>query len=244
MKLARKVLPNKMIFNHFKSYAKNFVKAPWTVNELDHSARHQNGLVKINDTLFNQQYEYIPATVINSTLTKRNNYFTLNVGYAQGVKRGMGVFSEKGIVGRVHNSSKHFAVVKSVLTENINIDVMLDKGGAFGLLKWDGENAKYVQISGISHDMRIKKWSTVSTKGGSGIFPRGIPVGKVVEKRFMEGRPLWDIHLLTAVDFRTVQHVYVVKNIHLDELEQLFLWHEIYWDQNVRDVGERQKNFF
>ena len=84
----------------------------------------QNGLVKINDTLFNQQYEYIPATVINSTLTKRNNYFTLNVGYAQGVKRGMGVFSEKGIVGRVHNSSKHFAVVKSVLTENINIDVI------------------------------------------------------------------------------------------------------------------------
>ena len=47
MKLARKVLPNKMIFNHFKSYAKNFVKAPWTVNALDHSARHQNGLVKI-----------------------------------------------------------------------------------------------------------------------------------------------------------------------------------------------------
>jgi len=89
------------------------------------------------------------------------------------------------------------------------------------LLKWDAASPKHVQISGISNDLRIKKWSRVITKGGSGIFPRGIPVGRVVEKRFMEGRPLWDIHLLTAVDFRTIQHVYVVKNIHLDELEQL-----------------------
>ena len=37
-----------------------------------------NGLVKIDDTLFQQQYEYIPAIVINSTHDKRNNYFTLN----------------------------------------------------------------------------------------------------------------------------------------------------------------------
>ena len=60
--------------------------------------RLENGLVKINDTLFKQQYDYIPALVINSTFTKANNYFTLNIGSAQGIEKDMGVFSDKGIV--------------------------------------------------------------------------------------------------------------------------------------------------
>ena len=33
-------------------------------------------VVKIDDTIQHQQYEYIPAVVINSTVNKRNNYFT------------------------------------------------------------------------------------------------------------------------------------------------------------------------
>jgi|UniRef100_UPI0040493AB0 rod shape-determining protein MreC len=183
--------------------------------------RIKKGVVSIDDTLYKQQFKYIPATAIHSTFDKRNNYMTIDIGANHGIKKGWGVFSSQGVVGIVHTVGNRYSLVKTILSKNINIDVMLEKGGAFGLLKWDAASPKHVQISGISNDLRIKKWSRVITKGGSGIFPRGIPVGRVVEKRFMEGRPLWDIHLLTAVDFRTIQHVYVVKNIHLDELEQL-----------------------
>jgi rod shape-determining protein MreC len=183
--------------------------------------RMQNGLVRINDTLFDQQYEYIPATVINSTLTKRNNYFTLNVGYAQGVKRGMGVFSENGIVGIIHNSSKHFAVVKSVLTENINIDVMVEPMGLFGLMKWDGGDPRFGNITGISNDLKLKKWLKVVTRGGSGIFPRGLTVGYIAKLKPVEGKPLWDVVIKYAEDYRTLQHVYVIRNLLSEEQHQL-----------------------
>ena len=92
------------------------------------------------DTSYQQQYHYIPATVINSTITKRNNFFTLNAGSIQGLKRGLGVFSSNGVVGIIHACSEHFSIVKSVLTSDINIDVMIKDNGAFGLLKWDGFN--------------------------------------------------------------------------------------------------------
>jgi rod shape-determining protein MreC len=183
--------------------------------------RMQNGLVRINDTLFDQQYEYIPATVINSTLTKRNNYFTLNVGYAQGVKRGMGVFSENGIVGIIHNSSKHFAVVKSVLTENINIDVMVEPLGLFGLMKWDGGDPRFGNITGISNDLKLKKWLKVVTRGGSGIFPRGLTVGHIAKLKPVEGKPLWDVVIKYSEDYRTLQHVYVIRNLLSEEQHQL-----------------------
>ena len=85
------------------------------------------------------------------------------------------MFSENGIVGIIHNSSKHFAVVKSVLTENINIDVMVEPMGLFGLMKWDGGDPRFGNITGISNDLKLKKWLKVVTRGGSGIFPRGLP---------------------------------------------------------------------
>lgn len=183
--------------------------------------RLQYGLVKIDDTLYKQQYEYMPATVINSTFDKRNNYFTLNVGSAQGIERDMGVFSDYGIVGVVHNVSKHFSVVKSVLTEAINIDVMMESSEAHGLLKWDGKDARVGSISGISNDMRIKKWDRIVTRGGSGIFPKGIPVGKVSRIGSIEGLPLWDISVLFSEDYRRIQRVYVVRNLLKKEQEKI-----------------------
>jgi rod shape-determining protein MreC len=183
--------------------------------------RMENGWVKINDTLFHQQYEYIPAKVINSTVTRANNYFTLNIGWGQGVKRGMGVFSDKGVVGIIHTSSEHFSIVKSVLTEDINIDVQIEPIGLFGLLKWDGKDPRRGQISGISNDLSIKRWSKVITRNGSGIFPHGIPVGKVEKLKTVEGKPIWDVVIRYAEDFRTVQRVYVIKNLLLEEQEKL-----------------------
>lgn len=173
--------------------------------------------VKIEDTLYHQQYEYIQGTVINSTVDKINNYFTLNIGEEQGVKRGMGVFSGKGVVGVIHNTSQHYSVVKSVLTQNINIDVMIEDMGLFGLLKWNGRDARRGQIAGISNDLQIKKWSKVVTRGGAGIFPRGIMVGKVEKLEEVEGEAFWDVTVLYSEDYRGLQRVYVVKNVLLEE---------------------------
>jgi len=181
----------------------------------------QGALFKIDDTLQHQQYEYIPAVVINSTVNKRNNYFTLSSGKSSGIYRGMGVFSNKGIVGIIHNVSDHYAVVKSVLTEDINIDVMVEKNGIFGLLKWNGKNPKIGTISSISNDLTLKKWSKIVTRGGSGIFPRGLPVGKIKSLKTVEGKPLWDVEIYYSEDYRKIQNVYVIKNLMLHEQKEL-----------------------
>ncbi len=178
---------------------------------------------KINDTLFEQQYTYIPAEVINSSVTRRNNYFTINVGKAQGIKKGMGVFCHEGVVGVIHYCSDHYSLVKTVLTKDINIDVSIQmkKSDLPGLLKWDGRNPRYGMITGINNDLRIKKWSKVVTRGGSGIFPKGLPVGKVSYTEPIEGQALWKVEILFSADYRSLQRVYIIKNMHLDEQQAL-----------------------
>jgi rod shape-determining protein MreC len=133
----------------------------------------------------------------------------------------MGVFSSKGIVGIIHNVSEHYSVVKTVLTKDINIDVTIEPIGLFGFLKWDGQNPKKGSITGISNDLRIKRWSRVVTKGGSGIFPKGMPVGKVYQTKPVEGEPLWDVVIKFSEDYRTLQRVYVIRNLLLDEQKKL-----------------------
>jgi rod shape-determining protein MreC len=173
----------------------------------------QNDRVKINDTVYGAQYEYISATVINSTHDKRNNFFTLNVGKSQGVRRHDGVFTPSGVLGVVHNVSEHYSVVKSCLTGDINIDVLIDGSGEFGLLKWDGEDARYGTMTGVSNDRRIKKNAQVVTRGGAGIFPRGLPIGRIIETSAVEGKPLWNIKIEFSEDYRSVQRAYIVKNL-------------------------------
>lgn len=178
-------------------------------------------LFKVDDTLYKQQYSYLPATVINSSVNKRNNYFTLNIGQKQGVNKGQGVFSDKGVIGIIHNSSEHYSVVKTILTKDINIDVSIEPKGLFGLLKWNGNDAKRGSIYGVSNDLGVKKWSKVITKGGSGIFPRGLVIGVVEKVKPIAGEPQWEIIVKFQENFRTLQRVYVVKNLLLKEQKKI-----------------------
>lgn len=181
----------------------------------------ENGLVKINDTLNQTQFEYIPATILNSTYDKRDNYFTINIGSSQGVERGMGVFTMNGVVGIIHNTSEHFSVIKSCLTKKLNISIMLEGTGEFGFLEWDGTNARHGSLTGISNDLLVEKGTKIVTRGGDKVFPRGITVGVVDKVSTIEGKPLWDIDFVFGEDFRKIQNVYVIKNLLLEEQENL-----------------------
>ena len=181
----------------------------------------ENGLAKINDTIHQLQYEYIPSVVIHSTYSKANNYITINTGSSQGIKRGMGVFSSKGIVGVVHNVSTHFSVIKSCLTEKLNTAIVLEETGQDGFLVWNGPEASKGTMTGVSNDSKIKRKAKIVTRGGAGIFPRGLPVGTVHQYEVIEGESLWDITFDFAVDFRSLQSVYVIKNLLLEEQQKL-----------------------
>ena len=190
-------------------------------NQSNALQRVDRSTVIIEDTTYIQKFQYIAADVINASFNMADNYFTINVGEMQGVKVGWGVVSDKGIVGVVHSVSKHYALIKTVLSERINVDVEIPSVGLPGLLKWDGKSPKVGSVAGISNDLDIPKWSTVVTKGGSGIFPKGIVIGKVFEMHEVEGQAFWDVRIYFTEDYRKLQKVYVVHNLLLEEQRKL-----------------------
>jgi len=174
----------------------------------------QNKIFSIHDTLFEQQYDYIPATVINSTSNKRNNYITINKGTLHGIQKEMGVICKEGIVGFVVDVSAHYSVIKTLLSDKINISVrLLEQKGVKGQIKWDGRDSKTCQLHGITSDTRILGNETVITKGSKGIFPEGIKIGTISDNIENNGSLTLDINVKLSTNFDNIYTVYLVKNV-------------------------------
>lgn len=177
--------------------------------------------LRVEDTLNRQVYSYILGEVSRSTVHKANNFITANIGKNHGVKRGMGVINSDGLIGYVFEVSDNHCMVKTLLSENINIDASLANSGQFGLLKWKGLSPNAIQLSGIPNDTKVKNGELVVTRGTGGVFPKGIKVGKVVSKKFIEGEANWDLNIKPSVNFGSVKYIFVVKYLFKQELDEL-----------------------
>ena len=168
----------------------------------------------VNDTILRQQFQYIPATVINASSTKRNNFFTLNQGSSQGIEIGMGVISSEGVIGQVTDVSDNYSLVMTVLSDKIRVNTKLKKNNEYWLLNWDGLDPEFAQIQKVKRDIAFEIGDEVVTRGGATRFPEGIPVGTIAEKLSGEdGEQTIGLNIKLAVNYNAVYHVYVVKNL-------------------------------
>lgn len=175
----------------------------------------------VNDTVYKQQYEYIPAQVVSNSVTKRNNYITLNRGRLHGIEPEMGVISDNGIVGIVMNVSDHYCTVLSLLNNNCKISAKVEKNGAFGSLVWEGDDPKFAALKDVNKHVPLMVNDKIITSNFSTIFPEGIPIGKIYAHSLDAGDNFHRIKIELNTDFSTVSTVYVIRNLLKQEQQQL-----------------------
>ena len=178
---------------------------------------------KIRDTLYRQQYSYIAAKVVNSSINKRRNYLTLNVGGDMGISRDMGVMSSNGIVGIVTDVSGNFASVMSLLHKDLRVNCQLKRDGSFGPLVWEGEDYRHCNLTDIPTHVRMKAGDTVITSELSGIFPEGLMVGTVEQFERRKNESFYTVRVKLSADLKKLKHVYVIKNKFKQERDSLEL---------------------
>ena len=174
-----------------------------------------------NDTLYKQQYSYLRAKVVNSSINKRRNFLTLNVGSAQGIRQDMAVMSSDGIVGIVTNVSANFSSVMSVLHKDVRVNCQLKKDGSYGPLVWDGSDYRYCLLTDIPTHAKMKPGDTVITSELSGIFPEGIMVGTIDSYERRQNEDFYTAKVKLSADMKKVNHVYVIKNKFKGERDSL-----------------------
>jgi rod shape-determining protein MreC len=178
-------------------------------------------VTKINDTTYKQQYSYIPANVVNNSVTKRNNYITLDKGSDHGVEKGMGVICGNGIVGTVQYVSGHYSVVLSFLNSQAKLSVKIKKNNAFGSLVWEGDDPQMARLKDVNKHVPVAVNDEIITSNYSTIYPEGIPVGKISGHYLEEGENFHSVHVKLNTDFGTLKSVYIIRNLLKNEQENL-----------------------
>jgi rod shape-determining protein MreC len=174
-----------------------------------------------NDTLYKQQYSYISCKVVNSTVNKRRNFITLNIGSDMGIKQDMAVMSSEGIVGRVTNVSTNFSTVMSLLHKDNYVNCQLKKDGSYGPLIWDGGDYEHCLLIDIPTHAKIKAGDTVITSELSGIFPEGLMVGTIESYERRQNESFFTAKVKLRANLKKVNHVYVIKNKFKTERDSL-----------------------
>jgi rod shape-determining protein MreC len=175
----------------------------------------------VDDTIYKQKYEYISARIVNGTLNKRNNYFTLSAGKNNGVEKDMAVISSNGIVGIVKDVSNNFATVMSLLHRNFTCNCKLKKDGVFGPLVWDGKQYDLMQLTDIPTHAKLKKGDTVITSHLTQQFPEGQIVGIVDSWERKQGEGFYTVNVKLSNDFKKLGSVYIVKYFYKTEQDSL-----------------------
>jgi rod shape-determining protein MreC len=176
------------------------------------------------DTAYQQHYLYFTARIINNSVNKQYNFITLNKGSKTGIEPEMAVISPDGVVGVVKGVSKRFATVMSLLNTNLKISAKLKKNNYYGSLFWDGRDYRKVILQEIPYHVEISMGDTIVTSGFSTIYPEGVFIGTVCDYQ-IKGGNFYEITVELATDFKNLNYVSVVSNLHQQEqleLEQSF----------------------
>jgi rod shape-determining protein MreC len=110
-------------------------------------------------------------------------------------------------VGRVIETSWHASRVLILIDENSNIDALIQRSRAQGILQGAGSagcNLKY-----ISRAENVQTGDVVLSSGLAGVFPKGLLLGVVTGTSGGEGGLFQKIDVAPAVDFGRLEEVLI-----------------------------------
>jgi rod shape-determining protein MreC len=124
-------------------------------------------------------YELMPARVVGREGSMISNAIVIDKGFRDGVKQNMAVISANGIVGVVLTVGRDSSRVMLINDKNSRIDVLIQENREIGIL--EGSTDGTVRLSYVSGKIRVRVGDSVVTAGVGNSFPKGLPVGEVVE---------------------------------------------------------------
>ncbi len=155
---------------------------------------------------------YLGARVIGVRLgTVGRQLLTVDRGSEDGVARMMPVVVGEGVVGRVHQVAGHSADVLVVTDSNSSIAVRVDRTRARGNVRGLGKP----DLCKLEYALRtedVMEGDALVTSGTDGVFPRGLPVGKVTQLSRTPHGLFQDARVVPAVDVTRLEEVLVVTS--------------------------------
>jgi rod shape-determining protein MreC len=157
--------------------------------------------------------EQLPATAYGARVIARDpgplsTTMTIDRGSRDGVAHGMAVVAPEGVVGRVVEVSYTVSRVALLTDHNSGIDAIVDRTRARGVLQGGSDGNCYMNY--LNRDADVKVGDRVLTSGLDNVFPKGMPIGEVVDVGRKHRGLLQSATVLPSVALDRVEEVMLV----------------------------------
>jgi len=167
----------------------------------------------------NPSYSYKAASVIGRDPSPFLRFVIINIGSNEGIRPGMPVVTDKGLVGRVDAVIAEAARVQLVTDAASAVDVRLQASNTEAMLV--GSVTGELSLNEISQDTVIQPGDVVLTSGLGGTYPPNILVGQVVSIRKLQSELFQQAAIQPNVDFTRLQFVLVITDFNPVNIQPL-----------------------
>lgn len=158
----------------------------------------------------NPQNEYITASVIGRDTNPFLKYVIINRGSDDGLRRGMPVVTQQGLVGRIAAVTANAARVQLITDPDIRINVRIDPSDAEAVLL--GSITSDISLDMIPLDASVQAGDLVLTSGLGGNYPDSLLIGQISGVRSRDYDLFQSASIQPVVDFNRLDIVLVITN--------------------------------
>lgn len=153
---------------------------------------------------------YRPAAVIGRDPSPFLHYIIINRGSNDGIRRGMPVVTDQGLVGRVDAVIADAARVQLITDPASTVNIRLQNAEADATLS--GSVTGDVALDLIPQDTNIQAGDLVLTSGLGGGYPPDLIVGQVINIRTRDFDLFQQATVQPVVDFNRLEIVLIIIN--------------------------------
>lgn len=120
---------------------------------------------------------FVTARVIAEEGDAFSHSIVAYTGSDSNVKKGQVVLSDRGVVGRIEQVGRLYSKIILITDINSKIPVMVERTRVRGILT--GDNTPTPKMDFIPLEAELTVGDRVVTSGVAGVFPVGLPIGKI-----------------------------------------------------------------
>lgn len=157
-----------------------------------------------------EAYQMQVCEVIGRSPTNLFSSVTINRGRNHQVTQGMAVMSGNGVVGTVQSVTATTASVILATDPRSAIGGMVQDSGDLVLVEGDPDYSGMLLAKPLSKDVELEVGDVLVTSGLSQYFPKGMPIGEVVEIIPSRYQLSFTAYVRPFVDFSRLEYVFVL----------------------------------
>jgi rod shape-determining protein MreC len=183
--------------------------------EMDEVIRENQRLKRLLD--FKEEKDDFLVEGVRITGKNPGNWFntmTIDKGSNHGVIVNMAVINDQGLIGRVIETGGNWATVRTIVDGQSSVSAIIERTRDNGMVK--GNNTLIFEdglcrMINLPLDSDVVVGDRVITSGLGEIFPKGIPIGEVIEV-LDEERDMYKTAIIRPdVDFMRLEEVLIIR---------------------------------